>query len=126
MVSNILSGSTTYYWRVRGTNINGTSLFSGNYSFTTAQVLSAPTLISPANGAIGISLTPNMSWQTVSGATSYNIQIATDLAFNNIIYNVNPSISSQSVPSGTLALNTLYFWRVRSSNAGGSGPFSAT
>lgn len=121
-----LGNSTVHYWRVAAINGAGTGAFSSIFSFTTVVAPPAtPTLVSPANGAIGIPLTANMQWQAASGATSYNIQIATDVNFVNTIYSANPTGISQTLPAGTLQLNTLYFWRVRGSNASGFGPFSA-
>lgn len=122
-----LTNNATYHWRVAAKNAAGQGSYSTIFSFTTAMLPpAAPNLLSPANGAIGIPLMANMQWQAVSGATSYNIQLATDVNFNNIVYNANPTGISQTVPAGTLQLNTLYFWRVRASNAGGFGPYSTT
>ncbi|MBS1513809.1 MAG: T9SS type A sorting domain-containing protein [Bacteroidetes bacterium] len=122
----VLQNATTYYWRVSASNTAGTGQYSTSYSFTTSVAPpAAPTLFSPSNGAIGISLTPTMAWVAVSGATGYSIQIATDLNFNNVVYNANSATNIHAIPSGTLILNTLYFWRVRASNAGGNGPYSA-
>jgi hypothetical protein len=121
-----LSNSTTYYWRVAAKNTAGTGVYSSIFSFST--VLAPPpivTLISPANGALGIPLTPVMSWEIIPATVTYNLQIATDLNFNNTIYSIMTSSSFHTVAAGTLQLNTLYFWRVRASNAGGPGPYSA-
>lgn len=126
-MSTLLLNSTVYYWRVCANNAAGSGPFSAIFNFTTvAAPPAAPNLLAPANGAIGIPLMANMQWQAVSGATSYNIQIATDVNFVNTVYNANPTGTSQTVPAGTLQLNTLYFWRVRASNSGGFGPYSAT
>jgi hypothetical protein len=125
--AGVLVVSTQYYWRVRAVNVSGAGAFSSSFSFTTAATtLPAPALISPADGSLGVILTPNMQWQSVTGATSYNIQLATDVNFNNIIYSSNPTGTSHTIPAGNLALNTLYFWRVRGNNASGFGGFSST
>ncbi|MDQ1346982.1 MAG: hypothetical protein QG573_351, partial [Acidobacteriota bacterium] len=38
----------------------------------------APTLTSPANGAVSVPATPTFTWSAAAGATSYSIQVATD------------------------------------------------
>src|SRR5919206_138307 len=78
--SQALSAGTTYYWRVQGWNTTGPQ--QGNYSsiwnFATASsLLPAPSLSTPANGAIGISTTPSFSWSTVTGANRYWLTVAT-------------------------------------------------
>jgi hypothetical protein len=122
-----LNGNTLYYWRVNATNTAGTGAYSTTFNFMTAAAPPpAPSLISPTNGQQGVTLTPNMLWTTAAGSSSYHIQIATDLNFNNIIYQATPTSTSHTIPSGNLALNTLYFWRVRGQNVSGFGPYSST
>src|SRR4029079_12114459 len=42
-----------------------------------------PSLVSPINGSTGNSTSPVLDWNDVSGATSYDVQVATDSAFTN-------------------------------------------
>jgi hypothetical protein len=41
--------------------------------------LNKPVLLSPGNGNTGYVRNPGFSWSTVTGAYSYDIQLATDL-----------------------------------------------
>ncbi len=83
----------------------------------------APTLLTPPNGATGTSTSPTLTWSPVAGATGYTVEVATDAGFTNIIHTNTVAGTSDSV-SG-LAIQTQYFWRVRSENSCGSGANSA-
>lgn len=83
----------------------------------------APTLISPLDGATGVSVTPVLDWSDVSNATTYGVQVSTNANFTNIIRNVTGlATSTYTVP--TLANATTYFWRANAANGLGTGPFS--
>jgi hypothetical protein len=124
-VTTGLAGYTKYYWKVNAVNSIGTSAFSSVWSFTTgAQVsLSAPVLSSPANGSSGVSLMPTLAWNPVNGATLYNLQIATDPLFNNIILTQN-GISYTGYTVFDLSNNMTYYWRVNATNGSVISPYS--
>jgi hypothetical protein len=86
-----LASSTLYYWRVNATNPGGTSTWATKSNFTTAIAAPAlPVLISPTNGASSQAVTVVMSWNAVTGATSYTLQVSSDSTF------ASPSIFYQS------------------------------
>ncbi len=88
-------------------------------------VPSAPNLLSPLNGAVNVSLTALLDWDTATAAKTYQVQIETDSNFVTPVLDSSGIVNSQmNIPAGTLSNNTLYYWRVRSDNAGGSGPWS--
>lgn len=83
----------------------------------------AAALLLPANGATDVSLTPNLSWTAVANATAYNIQIATDMGFTNIVYTATAATNAHGVAT-PLNLLTTYYWRVRAGNICGDGSYS--
>ncbi|HSN73788.1 MAG TPA: hypothetical protein VL334_01710, partial [Anaerolineae bacterium] len=91
-----------------------------------AAAPAAPTLLLPANNALNVPATPTFTWNAAPGAASYSIQVATDMAFTNIV----ASASGLATPTWTsnVALNTStpHYWRVWASNACGVGVYSAT
>jgi hypothetical protein len=90
-----------------------------------AATLTAVTLISPANGAIELKTSPDLIWNPVTNATSYEIQVSTDVTFGTLVFsNSAVSTTQQQIPE--LALATTYFWRVRAKNAAFVGSFSPT
>ncbi|MFH1746220.1 MAG: C25 family cysteine peptidase [Planctomycetota bacterium] len=93
---------------------------------TVAGGLPAPvSLVSPVNGALEVPLKPELVWDGEPTDELYELEIASDSGFNNIIYSTTTSASSHTV---SLPLNTLslHFWHVRASNACGTGEYSAT
>jgi len=129
--SRALSGlatNTRYYWRVSATNASGTSAWSAVRNFTTTAPVTlpaAPTLRSPANNARNVTRTPTMSWNAAARATSYEIQISTDINFGTVTFG-RSGLTARSVRvSPTLGSLTVYYWRVRAANTAGSGGWSA-
>jgi hypothetical protein len=119
-----LSYSTRYYWRVVAKNACGDSAAGPIWDFTTECLLpSAPTLSSPSDGAATCDLTPDLEWSSVSGATSYWVQVDNAPSFGSPEVNTATSSPGYTVPSA-LSPGT-YYWRVRASNLCGDGPWSA-
>lgn len=121
------SGATagSYSINVSGTSTSGSHADSVTLNVSTAAP-GTPTLTSPANGATGTSLTPTFTWNAVSGATSYDLQVATDAGFTNIVINATGLTSTSYTPGTSLGANTAHFWRVKANNGCGSGNYSST
>ncbi|HET8941465.1 MAG TPA: choice-of-anchor J domain-containing protein [Rudaea sp.] len=83
----------------------------------------APALSQPADSATDVSPNANLSWSASAGATSYNVDVATDAAFANIV-------STQTNVPGTgtsvnLSAMTTYYWRVMANSTCGAGVYSS-
>lgn len=88
-------------------------------NFTITPPPAAPALLLPAPAAVNVVRNPTLSWGAVSGATSYQLWVATDTAFANIV--VNPTQSATSFNLTNLAFGTTYYWRVATQGACGWG-----
>jgi hypothetical protein len=71
-----------------------------------------------------VSTTPTLSWNALPGASTYELQVSTNVNFSPVIFD-QAGIAGTSQQLTGLANATTYFWRVNGSNAGGTGPFSA-
>ncbi len=81
-------------------------------------------LTSPADGATGVDLLPTLSWTADAQGDVYWVEVATDMAFTNIVF--SDTVQADSVTLDTsLAPLTQYYWRVYSSNVCGDGAWSA-
>lgn len=124
ILANGLAGSATYYWRVRANNGGHLSVPSAWRSFST--VTGAATLVNPPDSSTGIPLQPILSWQPVSGANQYLLQVATSANFgvSSIIYTASNLTDTLHQVTG-LSANTRYYWRIRSYNGSVVGMYSA-
>ena len=124
LVSGLLN-NTPYYWRVNGKTAGGTGAFSSASSFTTiVPPPSAPSLVSPANGATGQTVTLTVKWTKPLNASTFRLQVSTDSTFGGgLVVNDSTLTDTSRVVSG-LVYNARYFWRVNAKNVGGTGPFS--
>ncbi|MBN1300227.1 MAG: T9SS type A sorting domain-containing protein [Melioribacteraceae bacterium] len=124
--SDLLNYNTKYFWRVKATNTMGSSNWSEVWSFRTLlEPLSAPILASPTNDAVGISINPTLIWNSVNGATSYNIQLSVSSEFSDLIINESQVTTIEYEVTGSLlSHSTKYFWRVSANGAPGTSAYS--
>ncbi|NHM07570.1 T9SS type A sorting domain-containing protein [Flavobacterium sp. CYK-4] len=80
-------------------------------------------LTSPVNGANQIPLTTNLVWQGITGAGSYEYQLATDASFSSLVQ--SGLVDGTSVATNALSSQTTYYWRVRANVAGNVSLWSA-
>jgi hypothetical protein len=119
-----LESGTTYYWRVSARNAGGTSDWSQVWSFTTVVAApQAPVLAAPADSTKDVQLSTTLSWNAVSDATSYNLQLSSASSFASLVVN-DSTITAAYRAIGPLTLATTYYWRVRARNDGGYSTFS--
>ncbi len=100
----------TYYWRVRTSKSSKLSFWSDIWRFSLGA--KPPVLRLPENNKTGFQQGEEFSWDIYPGAIAYEIQIALDSGFTNIIETKN-DLSQRKFVSGKLDMFRRYFWRVR-------------
>jgi phosphodiesterase/alkaline phosphatase D-like protein len=111
-----LNPQTTYYYRLRAYNGCAISANSSVKNVTTAHCTPAAPNAQSATNVTSSSF--NANWRSVSGATGYLLDVATDSAFINYV----PGYSNFDVGNVTshnvagLNANTIYYYRVRAYN----------
>ena len=85
-------------------------------------------LLSPVDGVIDVPTGQLLEWEENPLYTSYDLEVATDSNFNNIVETV--TLNRNSYTASNLANQTTYYWRVKPKNICGEGvfgtPFSFT
>jgi hypothetical protein len=89
-------------------------MIEAKYTQSQNHVPAAPTLGSPANGAVNQALWVSVTWSGIGNGV-YRLQVATDAAFASLILDQGgiPGTRPSRSLSGLLARSTTYFWRVR-------------
>ena len=107
-------------------NVRAVSASESTEVQITVRILSATfgdvVLTSPTDGSIDVSLQETLQWEAETSATAYDVEIATDMAFTNIVESA--SVIFTSFKPSLLEAGTLYYWRVKPKNSGGEGTFS--
>lgn len=83
----------------------------------------APILLQPTDGQSGVSLNPILFWKSTTNASQFHFQVSTDSLFHAII--ISDSTAGDTMKQiGTLSYSTNYYWRVNTSNSGGTSLYS--
>jgi Leucine-rich repeat (LRR) protein len=103
------------YWKVRAIGEQKEGPWSNSWKFTTKPKPANPgpistNLLSPNDGATGISPDAVLKWTTVVSASAYKVQLATDQGFNTII--VDQEVESASFQTSNLDFQQSYYWKV--------------
>lgn len=119
--NGVLAYNSVYYWRIKAKNTAGWGNYQASpFRFFTMIIPppAVPVLLTPQNGATGISLTPLFDWNDISGAAKYRLVVSSDTGFSNIIVDDSTLVSSQySLPAGLLTYSTEYYWKVAAKNS---------
>ena len=90
--------------------------------------LSALAQVEPVNGLTDVEGFTDFSWMPSPNATTYDLQVATSLTFNEntLIENLTGLTETSFTPTFPFEENTTYYWRVRANNADcGPGEFTS-
>jgi fibronectin type 3 domain-containing protein len=114
-----LTAGTTYWYRVRATNLEGLKT-----AYTTRSVITLPAAPSaPSFSSVG-PYTLTASWPLVTGASSYVLERAPDAGGVAGTWAVLSSQATTPYADSGLSANTRYWYRLRAANASGSGAYS--
>jgi len=73
----------------------------------------SPQLSLPINNSINVSLNPNLVWGSPHFVNSSSVQVATDSAFTDIVFD-STNVTANTLQVTQLSPITKYFWRVQS------------
>lgn len=110
-------------WRVRAVNECGPGVWSVSRTTTGLAVPAAPVLRRPAVNAETLETLPTFTWDALTTAVSYTLQVAAVPGFDLPLVQGNTLTPSYTLTGSPLALGT-YYWRVRAANSCGAGDWS--
>jgi|GEM_PF-1783364 len=115
-----------YFWRVGAIKEAGTSNWSDVWNFSTLGPPEvSPTLVTPEDSASVSEDTVKFVWDAVEGATMYQLVMAKDAEFTEIVLNDSGVTETETV-ARDLEADQEYYWKVRAANEAGWGPYSDT
>jgi hypothetical protein len=79
------------------------------------QGLVPPTLQSPEDGNTVVTRTPLLNWLAVPDAATYHLQLSLNHGFSSFVFQ-DSTLTATSVKAPLLALDTTYYWRMRTIN----------
>ncbi len=127
--STLIDAGINQTWMTGAFDLYGTQrIYNGTVDIGVFEYMLAPpgvpALVSPSDFAAGVSIEPAFIWNSVSGADSYTLQLASDDAFsiNAVSYT---GITDTTYGITGLSNNAQYFWRVKAVNTGGASAYSA-
>jgi hypothetical protein len=112
---------TDYFWQVRAVNpVGNTQANDGSWWQFTTQIAPPADFdkTTPSDSQTDLTVNPSLGWQTSSGAAAYEYCFdTTDNDFCNTTWSDSGGATNADLTE--LTINTVYYWQVRSTNAGG-------
>lgn len=96
----------------------------GNGIYSAWYKLAPPLVVTPVIDALEVFATISFEWEEAVGAESYHLQVATDTAFQQVVFEERALQDTQH--SLAFDANVRYYWRVRSSLGATSSVWSPT
>ncbi len=112
---------TTYYYRVKACNDAGLSPYSNVVSGKVKSVTPKPSAPVVKIGHSASSGKPMLTWNAVSGATSYKVYRATS---QNGTYSLLGSVTATSYTNTGAKAGTTYYYKVKAVNSAGESAYS--
>lgn len=133
-ITQVNANTGSYNWEIPEINSNTvllkvTEVDSGKYDIinqplTVISYLEIPQLVYPDNNATGIATNPILNWSAVLGATAYNLELASDDSFTNIM--ISEQISSNQAQLPGLNSFSTYYWRIQALNGSLASDYTET
>ena len=112
---------TTYYYRVKACNDAGLSPYSNVVSGQVKTVTPKPSAPVVKIGHSATSGKPMLTWNAVSGATSYKVYRATS---QNGTYSLLGTVTATSYTNTGAKAGTTYYYKVKAVNSAGESAYS--
>jgi hypothetical protein len=123
-IGNFFEGSTHFEGFLDEVSVYNVVLSDQEIWDLYISTTTAPALLFPSNNSTINTLTPLLDWDSLVTAVNYQLLFGADSTFNNVILSETVTHSNFQIANGLLTANTNYYWKVRTVNDGGVGPWS--
>lgn len=107
-----LKYNNSFTWRVMAMSVYSESKWADNFEFFTIAKSNIIRLNTPLLDELQVPVNCKLEWAEIADINNYELQVADDENFSNLIVNTN-SVKINYYYVSNLKLNTKYFWRVR-------------
>ena len=104
---------------------DGVQTITLNAAFVLSQEVGEVTQLFPGNKETSVSPSPEFQWNADPYAIYYDVEVATDAAFANVIASIAGTADTLWNSGVTLDASTVYYWRVRAANSCGIGSYAS-
>ncbi|MBD2715770.1 T9SS type A sorting domain-containing protein [Microvirga sp. STR05] len=121
----VAAGTAGGTYTINLTGTSGSITQTQQYTFTVLPSATAAAVpVSPVAAQV-VSPRPRLTWSAVPNATAYEVQVASDASFANVLLTqTNVTGTNFTVASPALTTGTTYYWRVRGTSPCGVAPYS--
>ena len=115
---------TKYYYRVSA--INNDDIESDYSNELSVNTLKATNLLTPTNNQFNVNQKTSMTWEAVTNASKYQIQISTDSTFAKVTEKDTITTTASYSNFINFNTNTFYYWRVKAFGTNNNSFWSGT
>ncbi|MDO9253933.1 MAG: LamG-like jellyroll fold domain-containing protein [Bacteroidales bacterium] len=119
-----MGGGTPFNGKLDEIRVYNTHLTDQEIQDMYLNETTAPTLEKPVNMEVNITMTPTLQWSSSFENAKFHFQLADDLLFTSILLDDSTTNQETLISGGLLADGIVYYWRVRTTLNGETGPWS--
>lgn len=125
-IGRFMTGSNNFDGKIDDLRIFSSALTDQEIENLYLSETTAPQLLKPEDISVVSGLTPLMEWSNINPDPEYTFELSAEPGFAQTLYQSKTSQPHVQLPEGLIEENVTYFWRVRASLNGETGPWSDT
>lgn len=125
-IGRFMTGANNFDGKIDDLRIYASALTDQEIKDTYLAETTAPQLLKPENLSTVSVLTPLIEWSGTIPDAEYTFQLSAEAGFSQILHQTKTSQLHVQLPEGLVEENVNYFWRVRTTLNGETGPWSDT
>lgn len=119
-----MAGGTSFNGKLDEIRVFKTALSEQEIQYLYSNETTAPTLQLPVDKSSVTTLTPTMQWSSSLPGAEFRFQLSSDSLFTTLLQDVTTTSQNAQIPEGIISEGINYFWQVRTTVNGETGPWS--